>query len=77
LIFTAWMILIWATTASVAPIVLWFIGLFVVLLLPLMSRSKLNVRINGPGGREWTVSAATAERRVRVGWSYAPQAERA
>ncbi len=44
LIFTAWMILISTTTPSVAPIVLWFIGLFVVVLLWLISRSKLDIR---------------------------------
>jgi hypothetical protein len=76
LIFTTWMIIMWATTASIAPIVLWFIGLFVVAVLRLMSRPKQNVPIYGPGGREWLVSAATAERRVRRGWSYQPQATR-
>lgn len=44
LIFTAWMILISATTPSVAPIILWFIGLFVVILLWLVRRSNPNVR---------------------------------
>ena len=43
-IFTAWMILISATTPSVAPIILWFIGLFVVILLWLVSRFNPNVR---------------------------------
>jgi hypothetical protein len=76
LIFTAWMIIIWATTASMAPIVLWFIGLLVVVALRLMSRPKQNVRIYGPNGREWLVSAMTAERRVRNGWTYQPQAAR-
>jgi hypothetical protein len=76
LIFTAWMILMWATTASAAPIVMWFIGLFVVLGLWLVSGTKLNTRIYGPAGQEWIVSAATAERRVRSGWSYQPAASR-
>ena len=74
LIFTAWMIIMWATTASIAPIVLWFIGLCVLLLLRLMNRPKQNVRIYGPGGKKWTVTAALAERRVGQGWSYEPQA---
>lgn len=76
-IFTAWMIIMWATTGSIAPMVLWFIGLFVVVLLWLMNRPRQNVRIYGPSGRsEWLVSAATAERRVKKGWSYEPQASR-
>jgi hypothetical protein len=73
LIFTAWMILISATTTTMAPVVLWFVGLSVVVLLWLVSGTKLNVRIYGPGGKEWTVSAATAKRRVGNGWSYQPQ----
>ena len=73
LLFTAWLILMWATTASAAPILMWFIGLFVALGLWLLSGPKLNVRIYGPNGQEWMVSAATAERRVRGGWSYEPQ----
>ena len=76
LIFTAWMIIMWATTASIAPIVLWFIGLFVVIVLRFMSRPKQNVRIYGPNGTEWVVSAVTAERRVRHGWSYQPEPSR-
>jgi hypothetical protein len=76
LIFTAWMILITVMTASLAPAVLWLIGLFVVVILWLASRSKLNVPIYGPAGRKWIVSAATAERRVRNGWTYQPQATR-
>jgi hypothetical protein len=76
LIFTAWMIILWATTVSIAPIVMWFIGMVVVILLSLMSGSKHNVRIYGPSGKEWLVSAATAERRVKKGWSYQPLAPR-
>ena len=76
LILTVWMIVMWATTGSIAPMVLWSVGLFVVVLLRLISRPKQNVRIYGPNGREWVVSAATAERRVRDGWSYQPQASR-
>ena len=38
LIGTAWMVIMWATTGSFAPIVLWFIGLFVVIGLRAMSR---------------------------------------
>ena len=38
LIVTAWMIVMWATTGSIAPIVLWSIGLFVVIGLRLLSR---------------------------------------
>jgi uncharacterized membrane protein YhaH (DUF805 family) len=76
LIFTTWMIIMWATTASIAPIVLWFIGLLVVLLLRLISRPKQNVRIYGPNGQEWVVSAMSAARRVRNGWSYQPLASR-
>jgi hypothetical protein len=73
LIFTVWMIVMWATTASVAPIVLWFIALSVVIALWLIRGTQLNVPIYGPAGQEWIVSAATAERRVRSGWSYQPQ----
>jgi hypothetical protein len=76
LIFTAWMIIMWATTASIAPLVLWFIGLFVVVVLRLMSRPSQNVPIYGPNGKEWVVTAAMAERRVKTGWSYEPQATR-
>jgi hypothetical protein len=76
LIFTAGMIIMWATTGSIAPMVLWLIGMFVVVVLWFMNRPKLNVRIYGPSGKEWTVSAATAERRVAHGWSYEPQASR-
>ena len=77
LIITAWMIILWATTASIAPIVLWFGGMFVAILLWLMSRPKQTVRIYGPSGKEWVVSAATAERRVKKGWSsYEPLAPR-
>jgi hypothetical protein len=74
LIVTAWMVILWATTASLAPIVMWFIGLFVVVLLRLMSTQKQNVHIYGPNGKDWIVSALAAERRVRNGWSYEPQA---
>ena len=38
LIGTAWMVIMWATTRSFAPIVLWFIGLFVVIGLRVLSR---------------------------------------
>ena len=74
LIFTAWMIVISAVTTTMAPVVLWFIGMFVLVLVWFLSRTELNVRIYGPGGKEWTVSAATATRRVRSGWSYEPLA---
>jgi hypothetical protein len=53
---------------------MWFIGLFVVVLLRLMSTQKQNVHIYGPNGKDWIVSALAAERRVRNGWSYEPQA---
>jgi hypothetical protein len=76
LIFTVWMIVMWATTGSVAPIVMWFIGLLVVVILWFLTSNKLNVPIYGPAGQQWIVSAATAERRVRSGWSYQPQATR-
>lgn len=73
LIFTVWMVVMWATTGSVAPIVMWFIGLAVVLGLWLIRGTQLNTPIYGPAGQQWIVSAATAERRVRSGWSYEPQ----
>jgi hypothetical protein len=76
LVFTAWMIIMWATTGSIAPIVLWFIGLFVVVVLQVMNGPKQDVLIYGPGGKKWTVTAALAERRVKQGWSYEPQAAR-
>ena len=76
LVFTAWMIIMWATTGSIAPIVLWFIGLFVVVLLQVINGPKQNVPIYGPGGKKWTVNAALAKRRVGQGWSYEPQAPR-
>jgi hypothetical protein len=76
LLLTAWMIILWVTTASFAPMVLWFIGLVGVVALRLLSRPRQNVRIYGPNGREWLVSARIAERRVRNGWSYQPQAPR-
>ena len=44
LIGTAWMIVMWATTGSIAPIVLWFIGLFVVIGLRVMSRFTEAIR---------------------------------
>jgi hypothetical protein len=69
-------IVMWVATASVAPIVLWFIGLAVVLGLWLIRGTQLNVPIYGPAGQRWIVSAATAERRVRSGWSYQPQVTR-
>jgi hypothetical protein len=68
------MIIMWATTGSIAPIVLWFIGLSVVVLLWLLNGPKQNVLIYGPGGKKWTVTAALAERRVGRGWTYEPQA---
>lgn len=43
LIITAWMVFLWATTASLAPIVLWFMGLLVVVLLRLGSTLKQTV----------------------------------
>jgi hypothetical protein len=67
------MILMWATTGSIAPLVMWFAGLAVVVVLWLASRPRQNVHIFGPNGQEWIVSAVTAERRVRNGWSYQPQ----
>ena len=72
-ILTAWMVVMWATTGSLVPMVLWFIGLAVVIVLWLLNRPKQNVHIFGPSGKEWVVSAATAERRVRSGWTYEPQ----
>lgn len=76
LIATAWMMIMWATTGSIVPMVLWFVGLSVVLLLWVLKRPRQNVRIYGPSGQEWLVKAATAERRIKSGWSYEPQAIR-
>jgi len=76
LIATAWMVITWATTGSIVPMVLWLIGVSIVLLLWVLKRPKQNVRIYGPSGQEWLVKAATARRRVRSGWSYEPQATR-
>lgn len=76
LIATAWMVIMWATTGSIVPMVLWFIGVSIVLLLWVVNRPKQNVRIYGPSGQEWLVKAATARRRVRNGWSYEAQATR-
>jgi hypothetical protein len=76
LIFTAWMIIMWTTTGSLVPMILWFIGLAAVIVLWLASRPRQNVHIFGPNGQEWIVTAVTAERRVRSGWSYQPQAPR-
>jgi hypothetical protein len=40
LIFSGWMVAMWATTSSVVPIVLWFAGLVVVAVLRLMTTVK-------------------------------------
>jgi MFS superfamily sulfate permease-like transporter len=75
-IFTVWMVIMWASTGSIVPMILWFIGLAIVVVLWLASRPRQNVHIYGPNGKEWVVTAATAERRVRDGWTYEPQAAR-
>jgi len=76
LIFTIGMIIVWAVTGSLAPVVLWSVALATLAVLWIVNRPRQNIRIYGPNGQEWMVSAATAERRVRSGWSYEPQASR-
>jgi hypothetical protein len=59
---------------GVAPIVLSLIGVAVLGPIWFLGRSNLNTAIVGPQGQRWIVSAKTAERRSRSGWSYAPTA---
>lgn len=63
------------TGGGIAPlIVFYFLGVIVLGLIWLLSRSNLTTAIVGPQGQRWIVSARTAERRNRSGWSYAPTA---
>jgi hypothetical protein len=64
----AWLV----SSFTPAPIVFWCAGMVLLGTVWLSSRNGLNVLIYGPGGKEWTVTPAHAERRVRQGWSYEP-----
>ena len=75
-IFTGLMGAWFVMSATLAPLIVWFAGMVVLVTVWLLSRNGLNVLIYGPGGREWTVTAALAERRVGNGWSYEPQTAR-
>ena len=75
-IFTVATIILWATTGSIVPFIVWLIAIALVAVLWLASRPRQNVHIFGPNGQEWIVTAITAERRVRSGWSYQPLAPR-
>lgn len=68
----AWILSTIGTGASIAPIVLSLIGGTLLGLNWLMSRSNFTTMIFRPQGQEWMVSAKSAERRIRAGWSYTP-----
>jgi hypothetical protein len=67
------------STLSV-PSALWFSGFLVLGIVWFASRSNvnaLNTQIFGPNGQEWIVSRKTAERRIKSGWTSAPQTQEA